>query len=138
MTDYQVTVPQVDATYQGDASVTLPIPQQGSIAIDNTVNLGGFPIRVTKVELISDQTLHPLLRFYFDLHANLTEAKELNNFDVGLSSDGKIDLKTGALQWLEVKIQRNQRFITLHLTQPQVYIRGPWKFNIHVGEAGKP
>ena len=98
------------------------------MAVDQTVTLGGFPIRFTKVERINAQTI----RLDLDIHANLTEGKALHLVDVGVSSEEKVDIKTEALQWLEVNIQPHQRFIALHLTRPEVYIRGPWKFNIHV------
>lgn len=130
--DYTVTIPRVDATYQGSARVTLPIPKTGSIAIDKTVNLGGFPIHFIKAERVSDNGSSAGIRYYVDMHASLTDAKELHGFQTGTSYSAELNKQTGVFEWIMIDAKPNQRNMTLHLTEPQVYISGPWKFHIRI------
>lgn len=132
-TDFHVTIPQVDATYNGDAYVRVPIPATGSEPFHKTVNLAGFPITFTKVELVNEPKGSSSLRMYFDLHANVMEPKELHAFQISKAPwQARIDAVTGAYQWMEFPVKPGQKSIRLKLTDPQVYIRGPWTFDVHV------
>ena len=130
ITRYRVTVPRVDATYWGQATVTLPVPRRGSIRLDKTVLLAGFPITITKVSRV--RAAYGNVRVDLNLHASLSQAQSLNGFEINGANEAKIDPKTGAFVWIEVRVGRHTPSITWHLSNAEVYIRGPWVFNVTV------
>ncbi len=126
--DYQVVVPQVAAMYTGQASVTLPVPVQSSERIDKTVTLGGFPIEITTVRRTHSKG--GSLRMYLKLAKN--SARQLYAFQLNESWVSQSNPKTGVVRWMQVGVRSDQHSITLQLSNPQVYIRGPWIFPIRI------
>lgn len=129
---YRVTLPQVSATFPGDASVTLPIPAVGRMSLNRTILLAGFPVTFTSVRWVRDPG--PEIRIGINLHASLQAAEELYSFTLGTpgltSWSSRMAPKTDAMIWMQIPVSPGQRAVTLHLTSPQVYIRGPWNFNV--------
>ena len=130
ITRYRVTVPRVDATYRGQATVTLPVPRRGSIRLDKTVYLAGFPITITKVSRV--RAAYGNVRVDVNLHASLSQAHSLHSFEINGSNEAEIDPKTGAFVWIQVRVGRHTPSITWQLSNAEVYIRGPWEFNVTV------
>jgi hypothetical protein len=128
ITRYRVVVPRVDATYTGQAQVSLPVPVHGSLTLDETVDLGGFPLTITKVTRIGGAS--GALRAYLNLHASLARAKSLHDFQINTSAEAQIDTQTGAWRWIQVAVGRHTRWVTWELTAPAVYIKGPWVFHV--------
>lgn len=136
VTRYLVTVPNADATYSGTAGVTLPIPAAKSAIVDKTITLAGFPVTFTKVERLDGASSQGAsgsaitLRVFLNMHANPTAPRELVSFQMHSSWSYRIDSKTGAIDWMDIPVQPHQSLVTLNLSQPEVYIRGPWTFPI--------
>ena len=134
--NYKVTVPEVDAMYSGQASVTIPVPSHGMERVDRRVRIGAIPIDITAVQRMYSGGWG--LRFYLK-SPSPSATKILNGLQVNSPASGgfawKVDTKTGAVQWVEVGIKQNRGSATLKLSRPQVYIRGPWTFHIHLPES---
>ena len=114
--------------YTGQASVTLPVPVHGSERIDKTVTLGDFPIEITTVRRTHSKG--GSLRMYLKLAEN--SARQLYAFQLNESWVSQSNPKTGVVQWMQVGVRPDQHSITLQFSNPQVYIRGPWMFPIHI------
>ncbi len=144
VTRYTVTVPQVAAQFSGQARVTVPVPVHGSQTLDQIVNLGGFPVEITRVQRVYggwDGTPHSGPGLRLDLQLPRSPARVLQTFSLmNQNSVGTLDPRTGVLRSLAVSIKPHQRSVTLTLRQPSVYIPGPWVLPIKlVGiETGKP
>ncbi len=67
-----------------------------------------------------------------NLRASLSQAKSLNIFEISGTYEAKIDPKTGAFVWIQVMVGRHTPSITWQLSNAEVYIRGPWEFNVTV------
>ncbi len=132
---YDVTVPQVDAQYPGQAQITVPVPTSGTRVLDRTVNLGGFPVEITTLERVSGAS-GPALRLGLNLHVSSGKARALHSFWVHQNFEAKVNPATGALKSMTVAIKPDQRSLTLRLWHPDVYIRGPWTFSIQLPGAG--
>ncbi|NMP23151.1 RNA polymerase sigma factor [Sulfobacillus harzensis] len=130
---YVVTVPEVKAIYSGHARVTLPVPSHGQERVDRHVQIGGISLDITTV-----QRMHRGgwgLRFYVKAPPG-SATKILHGLQVNSPGSGgfagQVNVKTGAVQWVEVGVPPRRDSVTLRLSQPQVYIRGPWTFHIRL------
>ena len=124
---YRVVVPEVEAMYTGKANVTLPVPDHGSERVNKTVTLGGLPIEITTVRRVGSQGGN--LRMYWKLPD--TAAGQVYALQLNQSWASQSNSKTGVVQWMQVRIRPAQHSVTLQLSNPHVYIRGPWIFSVH-------
>ncbi len=144
VTRYTVTVPKIDAQYSGHARITVPVPARGSQTVDQIVNLGGFPVQITRVQRVYggwNGTSHSGPGLRLDLRLPASRGRALADFNlVNQNWVGTLDPRTGVLRSLTVPIKPRQRSMTLTLWQPNVYIRGPWVLPIELAstEAVKP
>lgn len=133
MATYVVTVPEVDAMYTGQAWVTLPVPSHGKERVDRHVQIGGISFDITTVQRMHSGGWG--LRFYVKAPPHAA-SKILHGLQVNSPGSGgfawQVNVKTGAVQWVEVGVPQGRDSVTLRLSQPQVYIRGPWTFHIRL------
>ncbi|GBF76766.1 hypothetical protein PA598K_05253 [Paenibacillus sp. 598K] len=120
---YRVTLPEVFVEYPDTAKVKLPTESRD--ALQETVELAGFPVTFTRTERIGDR-----LRVYMDM-GDPAAAVALQRFSLReLSYAAEQDETTGAYIWMEFEVPDGARSITLQLERPIVVVRGPWTFDL--------
>ncbi|QHT58811.1 hypothetical protein GXP70_01655 [Paenibacillus lycopersici] len=124
---YTVTLPEVSATY--DDEVDIRVPTAANERLNQTFEIAGFPVTITKVERTAGDPNG--IRLYLDLHYDEHAPASLYDFSVdALSSMAKLDEKTGAIVYMEFQAEPGSRYVKLKLVRPHVVIRGPWTFHI--------
>jgi hypothetical protein len=148
-------VPVVSVREKGTATVELPVPEDGSVAVDRVVQLGRFELRLTRVERIPGETwVEPIvdkakaeqvgrgaptegiireepdkLRVY--VNPGPAGPEELKEFALqpsrSMSGYGAVlDGLSERILYLEVPVEPGQREIRLTLKDPVVSVKGPW------------
>jgi|GEM_PF-1480715 len=120
---YRVTLPEVFVEYPDTAKVKLPTASRD--ALQETVELAGFPVTFTRTERIDDR-----LRVYMDM-GDPAAAVALQRFSLReLSYTAEQDETTGVYRWMEFEVPDGARSIKLQLERPIVVVRGPWTFDL--------
>ncbi|MBS4196385.1 DUF4179 domain-containing protein [Lederbergia citri] len=124
---YNMTIPEINVTYDDKVKLSLDIPSHGVIDVEKSFEIAGFPATITKLERINDDQL----RLYVNLNYNEQTSKSLHNFRIdSMSHMAKINEQTKELEYLEFDIKPNSKKVKITLTEPEVIIRGPWKFEL--------
>ena len=129
---YQISLPQVQAVYPGSVNVLLPVPQQGSQRIDDALRISGLPFTITSVQRVHEGNWW--LRLNLSVHMGRPSVPIIHSFQVaGFGGySWKVHAQTGAIQSIEVPINPGQHTASVTLSNPQVYIRGPWTFHVQL------
>ncbi|MFB9328301.1 hypothetical protein ACFFSY_20420 [Paenibacillus aurantiacus] len=122
---YTLEIPEINVKYSDSASFTVPTETAEQLNI--TFDLAGFPVTITRTVRIGDN----LLRIYTDLHGDAEAARLLHFFNLaGRGFGAKLNDRTGAMEYIELGIERNEKSIKLKAEDPQVLVRGPWTFRL--------
>lgn len=125
--NYTVTIPEINVIYKDKANLTLDIPREVEAKANLTFELAGTPVTITKLERADNNRL----RVYVDLSYNDQAPTSLHNFRIDrMSHSAKLNEQTRAMEYLEFEIEPNSKKVKLTLTDPEVIIRGPWKFEL--------
>ncbi|GGH18397.1 DUF4179 domain-containing protein [Paenibacillus segetis] len=129
---YSLTIPEINVTYDDTAKISFNIPSQVGIpVVDNkTFEIAGFPVKITKLERVENNRL----RVYADLNYNENSSKALHNFKINASHMAKLDERTMSLEYLEFDIEPGNKVVKLTISDPEVVIRGSWKFELPVSK----
>jgi hypothetical protein len=131
---YTLTLPEISVTYKSEVSIK--ISTEAKEHINQTFEIAGFPVTITKTEKVKQNGF----RVYMDFHYNEQAATSLYNLDIdGLSNGAKLNERTGAIEYIEFEVEPGSKQVNLKLIRPEVIIRGPWQFefsegNFKVGE----
>lgn len=111
---------------EGKARVTVPVPSEGSLELDQDVVLGRFPLTLRRAEVVH----YPhgdTLRVYVDLGPVGEETLEGFTLDISNGSwGGKYDEVTGQLEYFEVGLDGKSKNMKFTLKDPVYSIEGPW------------
>ncbi|WP_308637207.1 hypothetical protein [Paenibacillus silvisoli] len=122
---YTMTLPEISVTYNDETTIEVPVATNGRL--NQPFELAGFPVTITKTELVGEQSL----RLYLDMHYDEKAVTSLYDLTIGERSHmAKLDERTGAIQYLEFDIEPGSERIRLKLVSPGVIIRGPWQFQL--------
>jgi hypothetical protein len=125
---YSLTLPEISVTYKSEVSIS--ISTEAKEHINQTFEIAGFPVTITKTEKVKENGL----RVYMDLHYNDQASASLYNIDIeGLSSGAKLNERTGAIEYIEFEVEPGSKQVNLKLIRPGVIIRGPWQFEFSEG-----
>ncbi|MBD3922049.1 hypothetical protein H8B09_25025 [Paenibacillus sp. PR3] len=120
---YTLTLPEISVTYKDE--VTIKIPTEAQDNVNQTFEVAGFPVTITKIEKVKEG----ILRVYLDFHYDDQAAASLYNLDIaGLSNSAKLNERTGAIEYIEFEVKPGTKQMSLKLDRPSVIIRGPWQF----------
>lgn len=120
---YTLTLPEISVTNKEEVSIRLSTEAKENI--NQTFEIAGFPVTITKTEKLKKNGL----RVYLDFHYNDQAASSLYKFDIdGLSNMAKLDERTGAIEYIEFEVKPGSKHVNLKLIRPGVIIRGPWQF----------
>ncbi|MDQ0090473.1 hypothetical protein J2T12_003896 [Paenibacillus anaericanus] len=125
---YSLTIPEINVIYDDKAKISLDIPSavEASSVVDKTFEIAGFPVKITKLERIDSNQL----RLYVDLKYNEYSSKSLHNFKINSSHMAKLNEHTRVLEYLQFDIKPGSKVMKLTITDPEVVMRGPWKFEL--------
>ncbi|UVI30506.1 hypothetical protein [Paenibacillus spongiae] len=130
---YTLTLPEIGVQYKDEITVT--VPTETTDGMNQAFQLAGFPVTITKTERIDDSQL----RVYVDLHYNDQSEKSLYMINIGeMGHHGKLNEQTGVLEYLQFDIDPGSSKVKLTIENPDVLIRGPWKFELPAAEYFKP
>ncbi|QGQ99329.1 hypothetical protein EHS13_32935 [Paenibacillus psychroresistens] len=122
---YSLTLPEISVTYKSEVSIR--ISTEAKEHINQTFEIAGFPVTITKTEKVKEKGL----RVYMDFHYNEQAAASLFNINIeGLSSSAKLNERTGAIEYMEFEVEPGSKQVNLKLIRPGVIIRGPWQFEL--------
>jgi hypothetical protein len=131
---YTMIIPEITVRYHDKVELSLNIPMESGMAIviDQSFEIAGFPVEITKIERLEKNGI----RLYMDLNYNEHEDKSLSNFRLDkMSHMAKLHGETGELlDYLEFDVEPNSNKIDITITDPQVVIRGPWIFELPVDQ----
>ncbi|WP_239617978.1 hypothetical protein [Cohnella mopanensis] len=120
---YTLTLPEIGVIYKNEVSIK--IPTEAKDHIDQTFEIAGFPVTITKTERVKENGL----RVYLDFHYNDQAVASLYNFDIeGISSVAKLKATTGVIDYIEFDVEPGSKQVKLKLVRPGVIVRGPWQF----------
>lgn len=128
---YTVTIPEINVTYNEKTKITLNIPYDRVMDVDQTFEIAGFPVKITKIERIENDQL----RVYMDTNYKEHTSRALYNLRIDrMSHSAKVNEQTRALEYLQFDINPKSKKLKLTITNPEVVIRGPWKFELPADE----
>jgi hypothetical protein len=111
---------------EGKARVTVPVPTEGSLELNQDLVLGRFSLTLSRAEVVH----YPhgdTLRVYVDLGPVGEETLEGFALDIRNGSwGGKYNEVTGQLEYFEVGLDGNSRNMKFTLKDPVYSIEGPW------------
>jgi hypothetical protein len=127
---YTVEIPEVTLQYKLDNKITLPLPAQGETNINQTVDLQGFKLRITKISRKDD-----LVTVYVDTSYNADNPENICYFMMDMEK-----MSLNYYHWImndqittegvEFNINPDTKKITLHFKELYTILKGPWKFNL--------
>ncbi|NIK69472.1 MULTISPECIES: hypothetical protein [unclassified Paenibacillus] len=120
---YTLTIPEINVEYQDEVKVKVPAETTNNL--NQTFEIAGYPVTITRVEKTSPTTL----RVYTDFHYDKQAPSSL--YMIGAEESGMARLKegTGEVEYLECTIEPGSKHLTLHINRPDVVLRGPWVFD---------
>ncbi|SEG37065.1 Tat pathway signal protein [Paenibacillus sp. UNC499MF] len=127
--------------YENPASIRLPIPEKGSLEINRTFDLFGFPVKVSRVERIlkgekidgEGDAGEDSIRIWFELHGDEQAAETLYEFPPSLLNGGAVwhrNEQTDKLEWMLLSVQPGQKEYELKVSSLHTRVKGPWEFLI--------
>jgi len=143
--EYLLSIPFIETVYEANASLSLDIPKEGLVEINEEVELAGYPISFKSVE----RTDEGHIRIFVDL--NYDEKKDNNligfrmdktkvSFSLTEMKPPKrvtgwgytINEKTRAMEFLDISLpgDADVRKLKLYLHEPVVVKNGPWDLEI--------
>lgn len=121
--DYTLTIPEIDVGYEEKA--TIEIPTETVNNLNQTFEIAGFPVTITRTERVNDKELG----FYLDLHYDEHADKFLHSISIDMTSQmAKLNDRTGQVEYMQFPIETRSPKIKVTITKPQVVLRGPWTF----------
>jgi hypothetical protein len=122
---YSLTIPEIYTEAQD--KVTLEIPTETTENLNQTFELAGFPVTITRIDRLDDKSV----RMYVDLHYNENTPASLHMFSLdNLSHNARVNDQTGELVYLEFEADPGRKMQKIMLARPEILIRGPWKFEL--------
>ncbi|MBP3966014.1 hypothetical protein [Paenibacillus lignilyticus] len=121
---YTLTLPEISVTYKDETQIK--VPTAANDHLNQTFEIAGFPVTITKVERVSETNL----RLYLDMHYDEQATASLFNFGLDRSSMFKLDEQTGEVLYMEVDMEQGSKQLSVKIVRPEVVIRGPWTFEL--------
>lgn len=129
--NYTVTIPEINVIYNDKTKITLNIPSDKVMDVDQTFEIAGFPVKITKLERIDNDQL----RVYIDTYYKENTSRALHNLRIdSMSHRAKVNEQTRALEYLQFDLNPSSKRVKLTISNPEVVIRGPWKFEWEADE----
>jgi hypothetical protein len=122
---YKLTLPEISVAYNDE--VTVKVPTDTNDHLNQTFEIAGYPVTITKVEKTSATTL----RLYTDLHYDEQARSSLYEFSAKESGMAGLNEQTGEIVYMECTIKPGSKHLNLHIIRPYVVIRGPWEFHFN-------
>lgn len=126
--EYTLTIPSIILVYEGKTRVTLDIPAEGSIDLNEVTELAGFPLRFYRAERLEGDEV----RFYVDTEYRPERGENLISFEL---DGGKLPFRSYGMEFdpamtsvqsIQFRVKPEMRKITLHLKNAEVLKQGPW------------
>ncbi|SDX57657.1 hypothetical protein [Paenibacillus sp. CF384] len=122
---YTLTLLEISVTYTEE--VQIKVPTAANEHLNQTFEIAGFPVTITKVERVKETGL----RIYLDMHYDEHATASLFNFSLNTSSMVKLDEQTGEASYMEFDMEPGSKKVSLKIIRPEVVIRGPWTFELN-------
>jgi hypothetical protein len=121
---YMITIPEINVEYADEVKTTIEVPET-ELQLNKTFSLAGFPFELTKIERLDNRNI----RVYVDVKFDEQDKKSLHNFSMMNESHmARVSDTTGELLYLEFEIEAGSKKVDVTFGNPQVILRGPWKF----------
>ncbi|MBV6712222.1 Tat pathway signal protein [Paenibacillus chitinolyticus] len=128
-------------SYDQPAVIRLPVPERGSVEVNRTFDLFGFPVKVSRVERIlkgakidgDGEAGEDSIRIWFELHGNEQAAETLYEFPPSLLNGGAVwhrNEQTDRMEWMLLSVQPGQKEYELKVSSLNSQVRGPWEFSV--------
>jgi hypothetical protein len=122
---YSLTIPEINTEAQDEA--TIEIPTETTENLNQTFEIAGFPVTITRIGRLNDKNI----RMYVNLHYNENSPTSLHMFRLdSMSHSAKVNDQTGELVYLEFEADPGSKMQKLKITNPEILIRGPWRFEL--------
>lgn len=127
---YTFLIPELSAAYKDSVRMKLDVPAAGeTVPLGKAFVLAGFPVEITKLEHAEGNHL----RIYVDTHYDEQAPKALRGFRLDSMSYSASYSKPGAaMEYIEFGIAPEAESVRVTFTEPEVIIRGPWRFELPV------
>ncbi|MDG0794103.1 hypothetical protein OMP38_27195 [Cohnella ginsengisoli] len=119
---YTMKIPEISVAYHDEATVKLPVDSVENL--NKTFKIAGYPVTITKTELIASDRL----RIYTDFHTEERPDRMLYNLYAEGNYMAKLSERTGAYEYMEVNVKPGTKTVNLTFSNPTAVLRGPWVF----------
>ncbi|MCR3921404.1 MAG: hypothetical protein NUK65_02670 [Firmicutes bacterium] len=123
-----LSIPVILLQEEGEVSVTVPVPREGTIELNQQITLGRFPLTLTRAEVVTNPH-GKSLRVYTELGPVGQETFESFSLDFRKSGGGllKYDENTGQMEYFEVDLNDQPYRYKFSFNKPVYSIEGPWE-----------
>ena len=121
-----VIVPAVDVYSDATGSVSIPVPQHGSVAVDRNFTVGQAKVAATRVKRMPHGSIR--IRFSYAGPVRLAgpgKLRRLNGAPIG--GPESFFTPDGAMSWLQVTVPPGASSVTLGCQFPTLAVTGPWR-----------
>lgn len=135
ISNLSIKIPQITLKYKINEEISLPIPKNGDLQINKTLNLKGFVFEITKVTRQEDK-----FRVYVSSNYDENKNENLTNVYLEALRNKRIEPNAsyGGYSWqfnenavvtyYEFKIKPEDKTMILQLKDLYTNIKGPWNF----------
>ncbi|KOP65858.1 hypothetical protein AMS62_11840 [Bacillus sp. FJAT-18019] len=128
---YTLTIPQLMSVGRDDIIVPINIPDGEEGPLNQSFDIAGYPVELTKYKKIKSSDNRDLIEIYVDMPNPLQPNRSLKGFDTSTTTlGGKSYDSTGVLQSFTVKYDPNSTKLDVKVSKPMIDMKGPWKFEI--------
>ncbi|MCX7745879.1 MAG: DUF4179 domain-containing protein [Clostridia bacterium] len=128
---FNVELPFIVLRYKGSQTVKVDIPESGSLVLNKTVNLCGFPLTIKRVERVAPDAVkvHVDTGYNEDKNENLVNYKlaDLNEDGIKLYYPDQNDNQL--MESFTISVGEKDKQAQFMLMDPETKMKGPWKFN---------
>ncbi|MEK8127567.1 hypothetical protein WMW72_06520 [Paenibacillus filicis] len=135
-----LTIPELALTRRltKQPVLRIPIPQEGVMELGQTVDVGGFPVELLRVERLSKENSgmwQETIRLHLDMHTDLRAPESLLYFFPDPFKDyGGLsfvtDEHTQAAITMDLGVSSKDREYVFHVQELKTVVRGPWTLEI--------
>ena len=128
--EFKLTIPQLELQYQVNTSIRVPVPRKGIQEVNQSVELAGFPVVITKVERLKDDELQVYTdTFYSDTAEEFLKYVMLKDVSWWIEH---LNQEQGYMESIEVPISSSASNVKINFAYVYTTKRGPWTFTINL------
>ncbi|PYI50536.1 hypothetical protein [Paenibacillus flagellatus] len=134
---YTLAIPEISVVRRAEKpiKVTVPIPQTGALAVNERIDLLGFPVDVLRAERLADAP--ESVRIDLDPLYDETAPESLRLFFPDFSVEGrgggssaKVDDTSRAIRHMTLEAPAGAKTVTFYVSEVHTVVRGPWEFRL--------